>query len=188
MRALAIAITSGLLVAGCGGGSKSSSVTTTTSTTTAANTVTSTDGSFTTVTPRGFSDATATAQSSALKVLYLAIGPRSRGFATNINVVREPSRGLTNPATIAAFELNAIKRIERKAHAFSSLRPLTVGGAPARSIDYLNTPAGTRELRQRQVFVKHGGSIYTITYTALPVTYTASAGAMDEVLGNWVWR
>src|SRR5262249_8306873 len=115
-------------------------------------------------------------------------GPRSRGFAININVVREPSRGMTNPAAIASFELNAIRRIERRAHAFSTLQPLTVDGAPARSVDYLNVPTGTRELRQRQVFVKHDGSIYTITYTALPATYAASAGAMDEVLGNWTWR
>lgn len=190
MRALAVAITSAVLVAACGGGSSKTTKTgsTTTSTTTAAHTVTSRDRSFATVTPHGFSDATNTAQGSALKVLYLAIGPRLQGFATNINVVREPSHRLTDPSGIAAFEVSAIKRIERKAHTFSPLQPLTVGGRPARSVDYLGSPAGTRELHQRQVFVEHGGSIYTITYTALPASYAASAGAMDEVLKNWVWR
>jgi hypothetical protein len=189
MRALAIAISVAVLVAGCGGGSsKSGSSRTTTSTTAAGQTVVSRDKTFATVTPHGFKDATNSAQGSALRVQYLAIGPISHGFATNINVVREPSRGLIDADTIATFELTAIKRIERKAHSFSQLQPVTVGGLPARSVDYLNTPGGSRELHQRQVFVRHGNAIYTVTYTALPGSYAASAGAMDEVLKNWSWR
>jgi hypothetical protein len=188
-RAFGIAVIAAALVAGCGGSSHSSSSdTTSTSTTTSGQAVTSTDNSFATVTPLGFSDATSSSQASALKVLYLAIGPRANGFATNINVVREPSHGLTDPSTIANAELASIKRLEAKAHSFSPLQSVTVGGEAAKSVDYLNTPAGTRELHQRQVFVQHGGSIYTITYTALPDAYAASAGAMDQVLKSWTWR
>jgi hypothetical protein len=190
-RVLGIAFLSAVLAGGCGGSSNSgstSSSTSSTSTTTGAQTVTSTDKSFATVTPLGFSDATNSPQASAVKVLFLAIAPRANGFATNINVVREPSRGLTDPATIANAELAAIKRLERQAHGFSQLQPLTVGGQPARSVDYLNTPAGTRELHQRQVFVQHGSSIYSITYTALPGAYAANSAAMDQVLKSWTWR
>jgi hypothetical protein len=190
MRALGLAIVVAVLVAGCGGSSHSgtSSGSTSTSATTAGQTVTSTDKSFTTVTPHSFSDATSSSQASALKVLYLAIGPRANGFATNINVVREPNHGLTDASTVANAELASIKRLEAQAHGFSALQSVTVGGEPAKSVDYLNTPAGTRELHQRQVFVQHGGSIYTITYTALPAAYTASAAAMDQVLHGWNWR
>jgi hypothetical protein len=180
-----------VVLAGCGGSSHSSgsgSGSTSTATTTAGKTVTSTDKSFVTVTPQGFSDQTSSSQASALKVLYLAIGPRANGFSTNINVVREPSHGLTDASTIANAEVAAIKRLESRAHGFSQLQSLTVGGEPARSVDYLNTPAGTRELHQRQVFVQHGESIYTITYTALPAAYAASIGAMDQVLHSWNWR
>jgi hypothetical protein len=188
MKALAVAISTAVLVAACGGGSHSSSTRTTTSTTTAGRTVVSRDKAFETVTPRGFSDATNSAQGVALRVLYLAIGPIANRFATNINVVHEPSRGLTNPDTIVAFELSAIRRLEPRAHSFSQPQAVTVGGSPARSVDYLNTPAGSRVLHQRQVFVQHRNSIYTITYTALPAAYATSIGAMDEVLKSWSWR
>jgi hypothetical protein len=190
-RALGIGVVLAVLLAGCGGSSHSSgssSGSISTATTTAGETVTSTDKSFVTVTPQGFTDQTSSSQASALKVLYLAIGPRANGFSTNINVVREPSHGLTDVSTIANAELATIKRLERQAHSFSELQSLTVGGEQARSVDYLNTPAGTRELHQRQVFVQHGGSIYTITYTALPAAYAASSGAMDQLLNRWTWR
>jgi hypothetical protein len=190
-RAFGIGVVCAMLLAGCGGsshGSGSGSGSASTATTTAGQTVTSADKSFVTVTPQGFSDQTRSSQASALKVLYLAIGPRTNGFSTNINVVREPSHGLTDASTIANAEVTTIKRLESRAHGFSQLQSLSVGGEPARSVDYLNTPAGTRELHQRQVFVEHGGSIYTITYTALPAAYAASIGAMDQLFKSWTWH
>lgn len=151
-------------------------------------TVTSVDGSFQTIVPSGFVDATRSVRSGVANVQYLAIGPRANGFATNINVVRESSGGRTDIDQITALEVAAIRRIDPRAHHFSQPSAITVGGAPARSVAYYNRPTGQRLLRQRQVFVVHGRWIYTITYSALPNAYAAEVGAVDRVAAGWQWR
>ena len=188
------------LAAGCGStsvfGAKSASTSSTTrpASTTAGTssqtqpaTVTSVDGSFQTVVPSGFIDATRSVRSGVANVQYLAIGPRADGFATNINVIREPAQGRTDIARITGVEVAAIKRLDPRADRFSEPSEITVGGEPARAVDYYNRPTGERLLHQRQVFVARGQWIYTITYSALPDAYAAQAGAVDRVVAGWKW-
>src|ERR1700736_5230316 len=96
-RALGALCIAAVFATGCGGGSSNStsgsltqaSSSQTVTPSSAAN-VTSRDGRFATVTAAGFTDATSSAQGGPFNVLYLALGPRSGGFTTNINVIREP--------------------------------------------------------------------------------------------------
>jgi hypothetical protein len=177
-----------IVLSGCGGGSRSSAGVTSTPTATSASTraatgvAPSTTGGFITVVPPGFTDATRLAHGGPINFRYLAVGPRR----TNINVVREPVRGVTDMNVIARAELRTLKRILPKAHGFSPVATMTVGGYQARSVDYLNSPAG-QVLHQRQIFVAHGGWVYVITYTALPTLYAAHLGALNKVIAGWRW-
>ena len=205
-RLAAILVVTVPLAAGCGStslfGSKAKSTSSTTrpasttvgTSTTAGTstqaqpaTVTSIDGSFQTVVPSGFLAATRSLRSGVANVQYLAVGPRADGFATNINVIREPAQGRTDIAGITGLEVATIKRLDPRADRFSQSSELTVGGEPARSVDYYNRPTGERLLHQRQVFVAHGQWIYTITYSALPDAYASQAGAVDRVAAGWKW-
>jgi hypothetical protein len=203
-RRLAAVILSASAVAGCGGKSTllrssstaGSSATASHSTsapaasapagTAPAGTVKSADGRFATVIPGGFVDATKSVRGSAINIQYLAVGPRRQGFATNINVVREQSPGQTDIDKIAGLEIAGIKRLEPGAHNFSQVQSLTVGGQPARSVDYISRP-GKRPLHQFQVFVAQGGWIYTITYSALPGDYSASLASVKQITDGWHW-
>jgi hypothetical protein len=119
-------------------------------------------------------------------VLFLAVGPRIDNETINVNVIREQARGENDVDHVADLEVSGIRNLISQAHGFSAVRRLTVGGSSARSVDYLGSPGGHR-LHLRQVFVLHQGWIYTITYTALPNTYQAHAGSMDQVLEGWTW-
>jgi hypothetical protein len=157
-----------------------------TTTTAPAGTVKSADGRFATVVPSGFADNTKAVQGGSVNIQYLAIGPRQDGFATNINVVREQSRGESDIDKITSLEVAGIKRFEAKAHQFSQVQSLTVDGEPARSVDYLSQP-GDKPLHQLQVFVARGPWIYTITYSALPTDYSDNVAAMQQVTSGWHW-
>jgi hypothetical protein len=169
------------------GSASAAGASTSRSTTAHPPTATSIDGSFETVVPTGFIDATRSVKSGVANVQYLAIGPRARGFTTNINVIREPAQGATGIAAIVGLEIATIKRIEPRADHFSRSSKLTVGGATARAVDYFNRASGDRTLHQRQVFVGHGGWIYTITLSASPAAYAADVGAINEVTAAWEW-
>lgn len=207
-RRLAALILCASAIAGCGGttllhkGSSSSSSasstssqssaaageTATTSTTTTAppGTVKSADGHFATVIPDGFANALGSVQAT-IKIQYLAAAPSHDGFATNINVVAEPSGAQTSIDTIAGAEIAGVKRAEPQAHDFSQIQSLTVDGQPARAIDYLSLPGKQRLLHQYQVFVAKSGTIYTITYSALPSEYDGDLAAVKQVTGGWHW-
>ena len=201
-RRLAALILSASAIAGCGKttllhtnssssttSSKSSAADTGTVTTTTAppGTVKSADGRFATVIPQGFVNAMNRVQGSPINIQYLAVGPQHDGFATNINVVHEPSHGQTSIDTIAGLEIAGIKRLEPQAHEFSSVQSLTVDGAPARAIDYLSLPDKKRLLHQFQVFVVKDGTIYTITYSALPSSYNDNLASVKQVTDGWHW-
>jgi hypothetical protein len=195
-RRTALLAVSLFVLAGCGsstisGGSKSTSRPSTasaqTSTMPPSETVQSTDGRFQTVIPAGFVNATNSVQSGVANVQYLAVGPRHHSFATNVNVVREPARGRSDMDQIVGLEIATIKRLAPQAGSFSKVTRLTLGGEPARAVDYLNAPTGNSVLHQRQVFVIHGGWIYTITYSALPSAYVAHVRALDAVTSAWRW-
>jgi hypothetical protein len=202
-RRLAALILSASAIAGCGGkttllrsssassstsSQSSGSKTGTSATTTApAGTVKSADGRFATVIPDGFVNSIDRVQGGPINIQYLAVGPRHDGFATNINVVHEPSQGQTNIDTITRLEIAGIKRLEPQAHQFSQVQSLTVDGQPARAIDYLSLPDKHRLLHQYQVFVAKGATIYTITYSALPSDYSDNLAAVKQVTDGWHW-
>ena len=202
-RRLAALILSASAIAGCGGkttllrsstassstSSQSSAATHTTATTSTApaGTVKSADGRFATVIPDGFINALNRVQGGPINIQYLAVGPRHDGFATNINVVHEPSQGQTSIDTITRLEIAGIKRLEPQAHQFSQVQSVTVDGQPARAVDYLSLPDKRRLLHQYQVFVVRGGTIYTITYSALPSAYSDNLAAIKQVTDGWHW-
>jgi hypothetical protein len=194
-RRIALVVASVFVIAACGSSkvfrSKSTSTpaasVSRTSTPASLGTVRSTDGRFQTVIPAGFVNATRSVRSGVAIVQYLAIGPRHDRFATNVNVVREPAQGRSDVDQIVGLEIATIKRLAPRAASFSQVASLTVGGEPARAVDYLNAPTGNRVLHQRQVFVAHGGWIYTITYSAIPSAYDANVAALDAVTAAWRW-
>jgi hypothetical protein len=202
-RRLAALILSASAIAGCGAKttllhtsssssstsshSSATSTPTTTSTTAPPGTVKSADGQFATVIPQGFVNALNRVQGSPLKIQYLAVGPQHDGFATNINVVHEPANGQTSIDKITGLEVAGIKRLEPQAHQFSSVQSLTVDGQPARAIDYLSLPDKKRLLHQFQVFVVNDGTIYTITYSALPSSYDDNLASVKQVTDGWHW-
>jgi hypothetical protein len=194
-RRIALLVVSVFVIAGCSSstvfGSKPTSThagsTSQTSVRAASGTVKSTDGRFQTVIPAGFVDATSSVRSGVADVQYLAIGPRHDSFATNVNVVREPAQGRSDIDQIVGLEIATIKRLAPQARSFSQVTSLTVGGEPARAVDYRNSPTGNRVLHQRQVFVAHAGWIYTITYSAIPGAYNANVEALDAVTAAWRW-
>lgn len=183
-----------LVLAACGGSSSSSTSSTSsaqsaaTATDTPAGSVTGRDGAFTTIIPPGFVNGAASLGNGPINLLYAALGPKSDAFRPNINVVRESSRGLTDPDTVAHREIVGLKAVAPQAHGFSALRTVNLDGAPGRSVDYLNGPIAGHEVHQLQVFAIHGNSIYTVTYTGLSSRYTATLPAMTQVLAAWRWK
>jgi hypothetical protein len=199
-RRLAALILSASAIAGCGsktGSSASTSSTTphssatstgtATTTTAPPGTVKSADGRFATVIPDGFINALRRVQGGPINIQYLAVGPRHDGFATNINVVHESSRGQTDVDTVAGSEIAGIKRLEPQAHQFSQVQSVTVGGQPARAVDYFSLPEKHRLLHQYQVFVVKDGTIYTITYSSLPGSYSDNLASVKQVTDGWHW-
>lgn len=183
--AIALLVLVALGGAGCGGGSSSSS--STTSGPAPAGSVPGRDGTFTTVIPSGFTNGSAALAGGPITLLYAALAPKVDGFHANINVVGESSQGLSDAEVVAEQELKNLKAAAPHTHAFSAIRPTTLDGSPARSVDYLNS-VGTRAIHQRQVFAIHHNRIYTVTYTALRSRYAASLPAMQQVLSGWRWK
>jgi hypothetical protein len=188
----AVTVTVGVALAGCGGSSgdsKSGSTTTSSSTTGAASgTVSGHDGGFTTVIPRGFVNGLAALSGGPLTLQYAALAPRVDGFRPNINVVRESAHGLSDAGSIANREITGVKTVAPQAHGFSAVRTLTLDGAPARGVDYLNRPTGGPPLHQYQVFALHANMVYTVTYTALSSRYQTTLAGMQQVLAAWRWK
>lgn len=137
--------------------------------------------------PDGFVNALSQVPASPIKVQYYAAAPSHDGFATNINVVAEPGGGQKSIDTIAGLEITGVKRAEPQAHDFSQIQSLTVDGQPARAIDYLSQPDKHRLLHQYQVFVVKDGTIYTITYSALPSSYNDNLASVKQVTDGWHW-
>jgi hypothetical protein len=204
-RRLAALVLSASAIAGCGSrttllrttssssstssqssGAAAGSATTGTSTTAPPGTVKSADGQFATVIPSGFANALGSVQAT-IKIQYLAAAPSHDGFATNINVVAEAAGSQTSIDKITGLELAGVKRAEPQAHDFSQIQSLTVDGQPARAIDYLSLPDKHRLLHQYQVFVAKSGTIYTITYSALPSAYDDNLAAVKQVTDGWHW-
>jgi hypothetical protein len=149
--------------------------------------VTSVSGAFATDLPPGFTNATAKFSGSAIRIDLAIEGPIANGFAVNINVVRERVGTMSLDALVNA-SIVGIKQLARSAHDFSAIRSLTIDGAPARAIGFLNA-YGTAVIHQRQVYAIHDGWGYVITYSALRGTqYRGSRSALRAVTDAWRWR
>jgi hypothetical protein len=184
--AIAPVVIVALAVTGCGSSSSSSSSTTTAGPAPAGS-VSARDGTFTTIIPAGFANRSSALAGAPITLLYAAVAPKVDGFHSNINVVGESSQGLSDPEVVAQQEIKNLKTAAPHTHAFSGIRPVTLDGAPARSVDYLNV-VGTRPIHQLQVFAVHKSRIYTVTYTALSSRYASSLPAMQQVLAAWRWK
>jgi hypothetical protein len=150
--------------------------------------VQSTDGSFATVIPDGFSDVARAPRGGPVNnMLHAVVRPRVGNYLPSIDVVRQPKDGLSSTA-FARRDLRSIPQLAPppNAHGVSSPRTLTVAKAAARSISYFTQAMG-RVLHQRQVFVLHGRWIYTLTYSALSTEYSRFVAAIDRVIASWRW-
>jgi len=206
--AVALATTAALALAGCGSVSSPShsaaasattpavtarhttattaSLKNTSTTTSSSGRVTGGNNGFVAAIPAGFRNATASAKGGPINILYLATGPRVGSLTTNINVVREPSGGLTDMNAIVRAELKGLRVMLPETLRISTPEPMTVAGESARTVDYQYGPT-TRRLHLRQVIVEHQGWIYVITYTASSTGYSASLPALAQVINSWRW-
>jgi hypothetical protein len=150
-------------------------------------TLTSASGAFTIAVPRGFHNDTAALAGGAIRFEVVVAGSSEKGFAVNINVVRERT-GVASVSTLAQGSMIELKHVNG-AYDFSTVQRLTVAGAPARAFDYLASFGGARLLHERQVYAIHDGWAYVVTYAALPGTqYQQSFSALGECLTTWHWR
>jgi len=191
-RGAATVITAALLLAGCGSSKSSSSTSSSSSsnsarTATAGQRVSGRDGGFTTILPTGFTDATQRANTGTVNIQFAASAAPANGFATNINVIRSQVRAGTDISQLTDRELAVLRKQLPSAHQFSRTTSTTVAGQPARELDYIAAPLRRVQLHIRQVFVVNNSFAYTITYTALPSTYSSQLSALDQVLSAWRW-
>ena len=148
--------------------------------------VISTSGAFTIAVPPGFRNDTAAFAGGAIRIEVLVAGSTEKGFAVNINVVRERTH-TANVDGVTQASITVLKRISG-ASDFSTVQHLTVAGAPARALDY-RASFGGRLLHDRQVYAVHDGWGYVVTYSALPGSqYQGSLSALSEFVASWRWR
>ena len=147
--------------------------------------ITSTSRAFTIAVPRGFRDDTSEFAGGAIRIEVFVAGSSQKGFAVNINVLREHTSA--NVDAVAQASIAGLKRASG-ATAFSAVQHLTVAGEPARAFDY-RASFGGRLLHDRQVYVVHDGWGYVATYSALPgAQYEGSLSALSQLVASWRWR
>jgi hypothetical protein len=132
----------------------------------------------------------------------LVIGERENGFATNVNVIREPGlppgvspseyadktiTGLRDPAA-AGFPPEVVQVIESiQPRDISEPSGAELGGEEAFAWDYTSTQDG-RDLRIRQVATVVDDTGYTVTLTSLPEARKEGIDALDDVVSSWRWN
>jgi hypothetical protein len=132
----------------------------------------------------------------------LVVGDPEGGFATNVNVIREPGvpadvtaaqyaevslAGLRDPAG-AGFPPEVAEMIESvNPSGITEPRDIELDGEEAAEWEYRSTQGG-RNLRVRQVAVVMGGAGYTVTLTALRDGFEDGSEALDEVVETWSWE
>jgi hypothetical protein len=172
------AIAAAVLFAGCGGGSTSKSSSGTGSV--GRPVVSAKSGAFRTVVPLGFTYIRSQAQ-------YQSTGPEEgKGVPTaDLVVIREP---------VAQGDINAVaRRTVRAVRHEPGARPpsgplaLSVGGQPALAVEYVVRENG-EESHFRQVFVRHGGSVYYIRESWPLRQASAAQSGFEELLSNWQWQ
>ncbi|MHB8693344.1 MAG: hypothetical protein ACYDHH_19085 [Solirubrobacteraceae bacterium] len=157
----------------------------------------SSDGTFTAVVPRGFVSGAGSPQSRSPNVLWVAIVPyvgNVSNFKADILVVHAPWTGpahgrLTQAQITVAVraEEAGVKRDNPYVYGFSPVRPLTVGGEPAGSVDFFVRKPGQPEVHVRSVFFVRGRWDYSIGYRAVRSADARYIVAVDELIKGWRW-
>lgn len=135
--------------------------------------------------PSGWEDQSEQAEESEVPIRFdLVVGKeRVQGFATNVNVLREPA-----PEGTGLEEIGP--QFERQIEAFgarelSEPRDLMLDGDPAIARDYELSLQG-RRLLGRQVFTIHDDRIYTVTFTSRQDS-TRELEEFEQILDSWQW-
>lgn len=132
----------------------------------------------------------------------LVVGERKADFTTNVNVVRES--GLPDGLTAEHYAEASLAGLRdpgkaglppELAQAIEKLDPTGIDVGRDTELDgeeavvwtYWSTQNG-RRVRVRQVAAVMDGVGYTVTLTALPVSFEAGAEALEEVVGSWSWE
>lgn len=132
----------------------------------------------------------------------LVVGDSEDGFATNVNVVREPGvpsrvtaaqyaevslAGLRDPAGVG-YPPEVAEMIESlNPRGITEPRDTELDGEKAVEWEYRSTQDG-RDLRVRQVAAVTGGAGYTVTLTVLPDGFEEGSEGLDEVVESWTWQ
>ena len=136
--------------------------------------------------PDGWKDRTDDApQDSPIRVDRLLIGPRVRGFATNVNVIREPRPG---NATLEEIEQQGRPQIRGfGGRDISQARPVKLGDERALSHTYRIRQRG-KLLTGEQYIAIHDGRVYNVTVTSDPSAFADARRDFREITGSWKWE
>jgi hypothetical protein len=132
----------------------------------------------------------------------LVTGERRDGFATNVNVIREPGLpdGLTaedyaegslaalrDPAS-SGFPPEVTEAIEEmKVRDLSAVGVTELAGERGATLQYASTRAG-RALRVRQLVAVRSNAAYTLTYTAPQESFEEELPAFEAIIESWRWE
>lgn len=191
----ALVLAAGAL-AGCGGGAQKPSVTPSyptstvplvspkpsapSSTSAQAGSTNSSDKSFSTVLPDGW-----TPIKSAVTGLMLFEGAPSatHGVRTNFNVLRQSAAG----SGLSDVVQQSTASLEQSGWTVKPAAALMIGGLPARSITGTMSFHG-KKLANRQFYVIKGTSAYIATMTSSPQDAAAAQKTASAIFGTWAWK
>lgn len=115
-------------------------------------------------------------------------GPITNRFATNINLVVQPSGGATTlPAQLPQ---QIVAGLSARLPGYKSLgnARIKVAGADALRLDaaFQQPPANT-PIRNRQVYALHGGRVYVFTFSSSAASFARDVPAFDRLLKTVRW-
>lgn len=134
--------------------------------------------------PSGWRDATARAKAIDARLDLLVTGKVTERFATNANVVIEPSRG----ASLTDYVAAAREQLEPglKARLLGESEQLSVAGTPAATYEYTFTQNGT-PIHASQVLMVRGDNAYVLTFSAHEQAFSDDKPALDQIVASWSW-
>jgi hypothetical protein len=104
------------------------------------------------------------------------------GFATNANVVAQPSPASSLSAAVA-LELPLVRRVLHPVGL--TKKAIRVAGRPAYEISFnalFNGPSGGNVVAETQIYVVDGGTLYVLTLTTLPGLRASYAGTFAAIV------
>jgi hypothetical protein len=116
------------------------------------------------------------------------VGPITNKFATNVNLVVQPSGGQkVLPADLPA-QMEAGMRSQMPSYKILGSGRLTVAGTPAVRVDgsLIQPPANTA-VRNRQVFVLRGERVYVFTFSSASAAFARDVPAFDRMMQTVRW-